>query len=407
MPSPVLIIGAGVSGLLLAQGLKKANLPSRVFERDAHLEARTQGYRVRISDEGIQALRDCLSPEHFAKVKRCCSILPMKGNAPSATLDALTARAGVPLFPGGRPSGPPPPVGAEIQVLSVDRRALRAILLQGLEGLTEFGKEYEHYEQDGEGAVTVTFTDGSSIEGSLLVGADGAWSRVRQQLLPEYQLSDTEARPIYGKTPVTDALGAALSSAVLSGLTLLRSPNFSCLLETMRFDHSQPETPPDYVYWVLFLKGDAYQEDAIPASTEDTLHFAQKATSDWHDSFRCLFTQPGSGASVVHLVTSRPSALAVSTAKDALVVLIGDAAHAMAPTAALGATTALRDAGNLVRQLTLRTDVVAKPAAALRAYEREMEVYAADALERSMMGAKIVFGIKPFDELPLVDTRGS
>ncbi|KAK5124214.1 hypothetical protein LTR85_001917 [Meristemomyces frigidus] len=407
MPLPVIIIGAGVSGLLLAQGLKKANIPCRIFERDAHLEARTQGYRVRISDDGIQALRDNLSPEHLAKVKQRCSILPMKGNAPSAILDALTGGKGVPLFPGGGAPGPPPPVFTESEVLSVDRRVLREVLLQGLGGLLEFGNEYEHYEQDGEAGITVTFTDGDTIEGSLLVGADGTWSPVRRQLIPKYQLSDTEARPIYGKTPMTDTLSAALSPSVMSSLTLLRSPKLSCLLEDMRFDHSQPETPPDYVYWVLFLRGDAYQEDAVPSTTEETPRFAREVTSDWHPSFRCLFTQPDSGASVIHLVTSRPTALGVGTEADALVTLMGDAAHAMAPTAALGATTVLRDAGNLVRPLTLREDVMATPAPALRAYEREMEVYAADALAKSMMGAKRIFGVKPFDELPLIDMRGS
>lgn len=403
MPLPVIIIGAGVSGLLLAHGLKKANMSVRLFERDAGLEARQQGYRVLISDQGIQALQNNLLPEHFAKVKRCCSIYSMTGNAPSVNLDAITGGEGLPLFPAGVSQ----PLSTESEVLSADRRVLREVLLQGLESITEFGKEYQRYEQDAEGGVTVTFTGGDSIRGSLLVGADGTWSRVRQQLLPNYQLSDTEARPIYGKTPLTDAISAAFPPRAMRELTLLQSPTLKCLLECMRFDHSQPETPPDYVYWVLFLRGDAYQDGSMPTTTEKALEFARRATNDWHPSFRCLFNQPDSGASVIRLVTSRPSAIAVKTEQDALVALTGDAAHAMAPTAALGATTALRDAGNVIQHLTAEDDAMVEPARALRAYEREMEAYAVEALAKSMVGAKRIYGVKPFEELPIIDMRST
>ena len=74
MAEPVIIIGAGFSGLALAQGLlKHGQIPFRVFERDPDLHARQQGYRVRISEEGISALAQNLPPERFEKLKRCCA----------------------------------------------------------------------------------------------------------------------------------------------------------------------------------------------------------------------------------------------------------------------------------------------------------------------------------------------
>ncbi|MDE1011873.1 MAG: NAD(P)-binding protein, partial [Paraburkholderia fungorum] len=41
----VSIVGAGLGGLCLAQGLRKAGVPFDVYERDAAAESRTQGYR--------------------------------------------------------------------------------------------------------------------------------------------------------------------------------------------------------------------------------------------------------------------------------------------------------------------------------------------------------------------------
>src|SRR5690348_1083067 len=61
----VLVIGAGLGGLCLAQGLHKAGVEVAVYERDAGLAVRTQGHRVHIDSRGEQALRECLPPSLY------------------------------------------------------------------------------------------------------------------------------------------------------------------------------------------------------------------------------------------------------------------------------------------------------------------------------------------------------
>jgi 2-polyprenyl-6-methoxyphenol hydroxylase-like FAD-dependent oxidoreductase len=56
----VVIIGAGVGGLCLAQGLRQAGVPVQVYERDQAPDARLQGYRLNIEPVGSRALHDCL-----------------------------------------------------------------------------------------------------------------------------------------------------------------------------------------------------------------------------------------------------------------------------------------------------------------------------------------------------------
>ncbi len=61
----VLVIGGGLGGLCLAQGLRKAGVDVAVYERDAGLATRTQGHRIHIDSRGEQALRECLPPSLY------------------------------------------------------------------------------------------------------------------------------------------------------------------------------------------------------------------------------------------------------------------------------------------------------------------------------------------------------
>ncbi|KAH8774461.1 hypothetical protein F5883DRAFT_15049 [Diaporthe sp. PMI_573] len=60
--APLLIIGAGVAGLTLAQGLRLHSIPFRIFERQARSHVK-QGHRFRISRDAQGALNSVLSPQ--------------------------------------------------------------------------------------------------------------------------------------------------------------------------------------------------------------------------------------------------------------------------------------------------------------------------------------------------------
>ena len=68
----VLIVGGGIGGLALAQGLKKSGVSVAVYERDRTPSDRAQGYRVHIDPAGSLALHECLTPELFDAFARTC-----------------------------------------------------------------------------------------------------------------------------------------------------------------------------------------------------------------------------------------------------------------------------------------------------------------------------------------------
>src|SRR3990170_8144794 len=66
MRNHILIIGAGLGGLALAQGLIKAGFKVTVFERDENPTSRPQGYRISIRSLGMNALKALLSPKQMS-----------------------------------------------------------------------------------------------------------------------------------------------------------------------------------------------------------------------------------------------------------------------------------------------------------------------------------------------------
>jgi 2-polyprenyl-6-methoxyphenol hydroxylase-like FAD-dependent oxidoreductase len=121
-----------------------------------------------------------------------------------------------------------------------------------LENFVEFGKEFLKYELTPNG-ITVHFTDKSTAEGILLVGADGTKSRVRKQLLPNHVFMDTEGRWFYGKTTITPELLSELSEHIANGFTLVQDRTkevpFSLLCEPVKFQDNKFRSclPRDYI----------------------------------------------------------------------------------------------------------------------------------------------------------------
>ena len=402
MHLPVIIVGAGISGLSLAQGLAKEGIPFQVYDSDASLDARSQGYRFRISDDGIDALEENLTPEHFENLLYSCGTVPTGNNFP-INLDALTGGPGEMLFKPG--TKVPFPVKPRRAPLAADRGLLRQALVDGIEDRVFWGRRFESYINKEE-TVLVQFADGSEVEGSMLVGADGTWSRVRRQQLPHHRLLDSESRPMFGKTNITKEFIEQFSETAPSGVSFIRGPDgVSCVLETMRFAADMRYKPPqDYMYWVLFLRADneLAPKNILSLSPAECTALAKKLTKNWHPSLRSLFEHANdTDTCAIHVVTSGPDSLnSLEYPRDEdRVTLIGDAAHPMSITGTLGATTGLLDGSRLIKALKKSN----MNPVGMRQYEREMREYATDAITNSYIGGKATFNMKLFHELPVVE----
>ena len=164
MRDRILIIGAGLGGLALAQGLVKAGFNVSVYERDVSPTSRPQGYRISIRSLGMNALIALLTPE---KMNR----LSMAKVADVSDGFTCANEKMEPFF--SVPQGQ----DAAVQFL---RSELRSVLQEGIN--IEWNKSLVKFEDNGD-QVIAHFEDGSYTTGDLLVGCDGGASTVKK-LLP-------------------------------------------------------------------------------------------------------------------------------------------------------------------------------------------------------------------------------
>lgn len=359
---------------------------------------------------GIEALQTVLPPALYSRLEASCAINAHGGEAPSARLDALSAEEIESFFTKGGPSAGGPTVAlaqkpeGSPDPLNADRMVLRSVLMRGLEEFIEFGKDFSAYEISPSG-VTLRFSDGSEAQGSLLVGADGAGSRVRKQCVPQLSLVDTEGRFFYGKSTLTPELEEKFNEKCLQGMAVIQDRTgdtpISLILEPVRFKDNEfrKDLPPDYIYWVILAsKGLHGLTDAqlLDLPNTESAHLAQKVTAHWHPSFHPLFAHQDTAQTSILRIISAPLDYPTWDPSPR-VTLVGDAAHVLAPTSGVGATCALRDAAKLAE--VLRDEWGAVSERGVGRYEEFMRRNAREGIARSQVGGRFMFGMRPFEEL--------
>src|SRR4051812_2767344 len=229
----VLIAGGGLAGLCLAQGLKRAGISCAVYERDPDMH-RKQGYRITMNGDGGNALQVCL-PEDLYQL-----YLDVSRNTPALRMSVVVDSQGnklstAPHF--GAPNEGDKPHTA------IHRRTLRQILAARLDDVIQRGATATGYELDG-GKVRLLLDDGTSAEGDVLVGADGVFSAIRAQLMPDVAVIDTGVRGLglFARTPLPDEVKATLSDELLGGFVIAVDPATGVTLAMGAMD---PRRAPD------------------------------------------------------------------------------------------------------------------------------------------------------------------
>lgn len=171
-PFKVIIIGSGLAGNLLANGLINNNVDVEVYERLPR-DAKREGYQIRLGENALKGFRACLTPERKQAIiskfgrsngKFAAAPIMYNGNF-EPTLDLNR-------FPNYEKSA------------AISRKILRELLAEPVDeaGRLFYGKGLKDYTVINPGAddekIRVRFDDDSTADCDILVAADGAHSKV-------------------------------------------------------------------------------------------------------------------------------------------------------------------------------------------------------------------------------------
>jgi 2-polyprenyl-6-methoxyphenol hydroxylase-like FAD-dependent oxidoreductase len=333
----VLIIGGGIGGLALAQGLRRAGVDVAVHERDHGAGSRWEGYRIHINPTGARALHALLPADGWQEFLATAGPGGDFGFL-TEQLDELVVVEESIMYP---QSAEPTE-----NHYAADRATLRRVLTGGLDDVVRFGSEFVGYETRPDGRVEARFADGGTAVADLLVGADGPASRVRAQLLPLAAPVDAGVGGIAHKIWLDDAARAGLGR-LGTGMNAVQ-PNAPIFLFTSVFEPPAATGLRPYLLCALVTR-----RELLPPDVTSLDHDALRAVVDvlvagWQPRLRrALANSDPASRSAVTFNAAPP----VPTWASGPVTVLGDAIHVMPPIGGLGGNTALRDAHLLGRLL--------------------------------------------------------
>jgi 2-polyprenyl-6-methoxyphenol hydroxylase-like FAD-dependent oxidoreductase len=340
MNTPITIIGAGLGGLILARFLHIHGIASAIYEAEPSPDARPQGGMLDIHEyNGQIALKDARLYDEFLGIilpgAEGQRVLDKNGNILLNEPDKGN---------GGRPE--------------VHRGDLRRILLDSLPaGTIHWDHKLRTVSPLAGGRHLLTFANGSTVTANLIVGADGAWSKVRPLV--------SEAKPAYVGTSFietylfdSEARYKASAEAVGGGTLIAVAPGKGILAH--REDNGALHTyvalnrPQDWITRIDFSDPAAALE-RIAAEFDG---WAPELTELITKSETAPFLRPILALPIGHSWDRVPG-----------VTLLGDAAHLMSPFSGEGANLAMYDGTELGKAIVTHFP---DTEAALRAYEAEL-----------------------------------
>jgi FAD-dependent urate hydroxylase len=328
-----LIIGGGIAGPVAAVALRRAGIEAVVYE--AHDgPADSKGLFLGLGVNGMRALAelDLLEP-----VLRAPTI-----PTPRMEFHSTTGRRLGVVSSGRLEDGTPS--------FTLSRGALQTALAEAAEARgirIEYGKRLAGYSEVG-GSVTAVFDDGSRADGELLIAADGIHSLVRRLMSPN--------------APGPSYTGLLNLGGFLVDSGLDPTPDTMQMVWGRRAFFGYTVRPDGEAWWFANI---GEREEPSPAS------LAAISPEAWRERLLDLFAEdppfirqmiqrtPEIGATPIHDLPSIPRW------QRGRAVLVGDAAHAVSPSAGQGASLAVEDALMLARCLR----DVAPPGSALERYE--------------------------------------
>ncbi|KIX95831.1 uncharacterized protein Z520_08539 [Fonsecaea multimorphosa CBS 102226] len=379
----VVIVGAGATGLLLAQGLKLNGIKATVYEREDEstylTRPREWGMTLHF---GQEYLAKCIPRELMARLKEAYCDEFYTGKHTSWPM--FNGQTGDKFFDmqGFNP-------------LRVSRRKLRALLSDGVD--VRYGRRIVSVSvSQPNGLATATFADGSTATGDLVVGCEGVHSYLREALVGKEQAANTPIDIQMFNTCWTLPRDVAVLQRKAHPLFRIGYHPMGMTWVTAIQDVKDPNDPTTFLFQqCLSWPGRPHADDfQTQQSKIDFIKSKAEAYAEpWKSAGLNIPPDLQPPLQVDAVAMWRPD-IDWSTTSPLWphVTLAGDAAHNIPPFRGQGLNNAFQDAEKLVSELV---EAVGNRGSktlehAVRAYEGEMKSRSLKEIEVSLMQSRMV-----------------
>ncbi|KAN0123025.1 FAD/NAD(P)-binding domain containing protein [Hyaloscypha variabilis] len=383
----VLIVGAGVTGLIIAQGLKKNGISYSIFESES------TGSRPRSREWGMSIhwsrplLKELLPNEILDKI-RDAQVDP--------TYDTFNPKGYVVPFYNGK-------TGAHIvdipmvNAIRVSRRKMRALCAEGID--IQYGKKVVSLEPS-ESGIAVKFADGTTAAGSICIGADGAQSAVRQLALPGEEGKALPLNVVLYNLNVS--YGDAERSKAVRSIHFMNSvalhPEKNLSIWTSIQDVPDTDKPEDWQFqimptWLADGKTHTGGAQGLAELKELAVHLAEP----WKSSLLWIPEDTDVTYSSVSYWPTREW-----NSQSGSLTLAGDSAHPVPPHRGQGLNHGIADAHNFVKAVLDVKDGKKTKDVAIEEYNAELVKRGADEVETSRRNALLVHDFEKFMDSPVL-----
>jgi len=166
-PPKIAIIGAGLTGLLTAHGLRKRGFQVAVFDRESGLDARSRDWTI-VLHWALPTFKKLLPEDIVSRLDSAICNPHLEFTEDVECLPCANGKTGELIFKSPMPGS-----------RRISRQRLRKLIAEGVD--VQWGKKLEGMVSDEEG-VTLKFEDGTAVGADYVLGTDGAASKLRELL---------------------------------------------------------------------------------------------------------------------------------------------------------------------------------------------------------------------------------
>ncbi|KAH7400149.1 hypothetical protein BKA64DRAFT_475624 [Cadophora sp. MPI-SDFR-AT-0126] len=387
-PLHVLIIGAGITGLLIAQGLKSAGIKYSIFDEELSPEVRKREWTLNLHSASSD-LKKLLTPDLYSRLREAYTDPNHKWKELEYT-PWYNSQTGEVIHRVPR-----------TDTINISRRRMRKLCGEGIE--VNFGKSLSGVSYEGD-RVTAHFADGSAVQGDLLIGADGVRSVVRENLLGVEKAKATPCRGNF-TTAIARYDDAETALRVRSGdweACIGYHPDGMCNMVAIS---SVPDLD-DPTSWEFNIANSLLSE--APGNTDNAarLQSVRRRCENMAEPFRSSFMALPDSTRIFNdkLYYWIPVPWDNHLGK---ITLAGDAAHPMPPFRGQGLGQSIRDAANLVELLKkLTSSAEATLHEIINKYEKEMIERGVQEVELSLKAMSIGHNWDKLMEHPTIKLAG-